>query len=132
MQTRIIHDCTRGALEGRTSFLDTVKALRAIGVERYYADLVRMEKVFYARNGETTIERLAIADQPPLGEGFDEAGLIAALRSVQQRQSDYPEFLRQSLRSGCVSYVVYLDGGFTAYFGRRGETYVEKFPVLGL
>lgn len=132
MQTQIIHDCTRGALEGRTSFLDTVKALRAIAVERYNADLVRMEKVFYARNGETTIERLPIADRPLLAEAFDEAGLIAALRSVQQRPIDYPEFLRQSLRAGCVNYVVNLDGGFTAYFGRRGETYIEKFPALGL
>lgn len=129
MQTRIIHDCTRGALEGRTSFLDTVKALRAIAVERYYADLVRLEKVFYARDGETTIERLPISDVPQVADAFDEAGLIATLRSVQQRQIDYPEFLRQSLRAGCVSYVVYLDGGMTAYFGRRGETYIEKFPA---
>lgn len=129
MQTQVIHDHIKGALEGRTSFLATVKALIGIEVERYYTDLVRMEKVFYAKNGESCIERLPISARPELAEAFDSDALKATLVEVQHRRIDYPEFLRRSLRAGCTSYVVYIDGLFTVYFGRKGETLVEPIPL---
>lgn len=129
MQTQLIHQHIVGALEGRTSFLETVRMLRSIEVERYYADLVRMEKVFYAKSGETYIERLPLPEQPALATTFDVDALEATLREVQNRRIDYPEFLRRSLRAGCANYVVYVDGGTAVYFGRNGETLVEPLPA---
>lgn len=128
MQTQIVHERTKGALEGTVSFLETVKVLRDLEVERYYADLVRMEKVFYARNGESCIERLPVSDLPGLADVFDPEALKTTLLEVQHRRIDYPEFLRRSLRAGCTSYVVYIDGSFTVYFGRKGETFIEPIP----
>lgn len=129
MNSKIIHECTKGALEGKISFPETVKKLMGIHIERYYADLVRLEKVFYANNGETYIERLSFADCPFLAEQFDEESINAAIRSIQQNQIDYPEFLRRIIAGGCTSYVVYIDGRFASYFGRKGECYIEKFPT---
>ena len=40
----------------------------------------------------------------------------------------YPEFMRLSRAAGCVGYVTWLAGRRVAYFGRRGETHVERFP----
>ena len=128
MNTKVIHECTTGALEGKTTFPQTVKKLVEIEVERYYADLIRMEKVFYAKNGETCIERLPIASCPPLADRFDEEGVKGSIRQIQQDQIGYAEFLRQIVGHGAASYTVYIDGRLAAYHGRRGECYIEKFP----
>jgi len=128
MNSKIIHECTKGALEGRVSFPETVQQLMSISIERYYADLVRLEKVFYAENGETYIERLSFTDCPSLAGQFDEECINAAIGSIQQKQIDYPEFLRRIIAGGCASYVVYIDGRFASYHGRKGECHIEKFP----
>ncbi|KTD03233.1 DUF1398 family protein [Fluoribacter gormanii] len=128
MNSKIIHECTIGALEGRVSFPETVKKLIDINIERYHADLVRLEKVFYANNGETYIERLSFADCPCLTEQFDAETINAAIRSIQHNEIDYPEFLRRIIAGGCASYVVWIDGQFASYFGRKGECHIEKFP----
>ncbi len=128
MDTKVIHECTTGALAGKVSFPDTVKQLISIGVERYCADLTRMEKVFYAKNHETALERLPVPNSPVVAEQFDEKGVLTAIRAIQQKQIDYPEFLRLIMAGGCASYTVFIDGRHAAYYGRKGECYVEHFP----
>ena len=128
MNTEIIHKCDQGALAGRVSFADTLRNLRAVGVERYYTDLVRMEKTYYSRNGETHVEKLSFLDAPPLADQFDVDGNVKAVRAIQRQEIDYPEFLRRIIASGTTSYFVFVDGGCVAYYGRRGECHIEKFP----
>ena len=128
MNTEIIHKCVQGSLAGQVSFAETLKHLQAIGVERYYTDLVRMEKTYYSRNGETHVERLSFPNVPPLADQFDVEGNVKAVRSIQRQEIDYPEFLRRIIASGTTSYFVFVDGGCVAYYGRRGECHIEKFP----
>lgn len=40
----------------------------------------------------------------------------------------YPEFKRATMAAGCVGYVVWMAGSHVDYFGRKGETHVERFP----
>jgi hypothetical protein len=36
--------------------------------------------------------------------------------------------MQRAVRAGCVGYIAWLAGKQVAYFGRRGETHVERFP----
>lgn len=128
MNTRVIHECTTGALAGQVAFPETVRRLVEIGVERYYADLVRLEKVFYGGPSDSCIERLPLAAAPAVAEHFDEAAIIQALRAIQQKRIDYPEFLRQIMAGGVASYTVFITGRHALYSGRGGERYLEAFP----
>lgn len=128
MDTIVIDECTRGALDGATTFPDTLRRIGPIGVERYQADLVRMEKTFYFKDGRTYVVRLPVAEMPALGVGFDAAAVAGAIKSSQRGEIQYQEFLRLVVAAGCTAYAVFLDGRHAAYYGRKGEIYVEKFP----
>lgn len=128
MDTSVIHACTVGALEGRVSFPETLRRLSAIGIERYHADLIRMEKVFYSNDDQSSIERLPVEQAPAVAEHFDAGMVQATIRESQQGRIDYPEFLRRIMAHGAASYTIFIDGGHAVYHGRRGENYVERFP----
>jgi uncharacterized protein YbcV (DUF1398 family) len=102
--------------------------LQKIGVERYVADLVRLEKTHYSACGDSVSEPLPLSDVPAIAEAFSADRVVAALQAIQQRQSAYPQFLRQIMEAGCVLYWVFLDGRKALYLGRRGEFHVENFP----
>lgn len=127
MKTDVIHACTNGALEGKVTFPETVRRLGEIGIERYHADLVRMEKVFYGNDDQTAIERLPVQNTPAVAGRFDEKGVQATVGEIQQGRIDYPEFLRRIMAHGTASYTIFIDGGYAVYHGRRGEHYIERF-----
>ena len=128
MDTSVIHACTAGALQGTISFPETLRRLSAIGIERYHADLIRMEKVFYGNDDRSLIERLPVENAPAVAETFDAGMVQATIRESQQGRIDYPEFLRRIMAYGAASYTIFIDGGHAVYHGRKGENYVEIFP----
>jgi hypothetical protein len=32
------------------------------------------------------------------------------------------------VKTGCVGYTVWMAGRHVSYYGRKGETYIERFP----
>ena len=66
-----------------------------------------------------------------VADAFDAPGVKAAIRGAQQGVVMYPEFVHLTKQAGCASYVVWIAGRHVTYFGRRGETHVERFPDLG-
>lgn len=128
IDSAVIQECTQGSFNGSMTFEEVVRRLGAAGVERYEADLVRMEKTYYGRSGETERETLPLQDPPAVAERFSEEGVKQALRAVQQREIGYPEFLRRILAAGATGYSVFLEGRRAIYFGRLGDVYVERFP----
>lgn len=128
MEAQVIHTSTVKAIEGKITFPEVVKQLMQIGIERYHADLVRMEKVFYKHDGQTYLERLPVSDMPEVSPSFDAALVQAAIVSIQKQEIHYPEFLRRVKRAGASAYDVFLDGRQAIYYGRKGEMHVEKFP----
>jgi uncharacterized protein YbcV (DUF1398 family) len=68
------------------------------------------------------------ADVPP----FNEAALIAALRTDQAGNSTFPEFLQAAWRAGVVRYDVDFAARTCAYYGCNDERYVETYPVVSL
>src|SRR5579875_304514 len=125
MDHAVLEECTRLAFENRMTFPETVKRLAAIGVERYHADLSRLEKTYYGISGEIAQEQLPLSNPSAIGGQFSESGVVDALRAIQANKIDYGEFLRRIMEAGTVSYDVFLEGRKAIYTGRKGEFYVE-------
>lgn len=129
LDVSVILETTRLAFADRMPFPASCAALTKIGVERYVADLVRLEKTHYDAQGDSVTDPLPLTDAPAIAEEFSEEAIIAALQAIQARRADYPQFLREIMAAGCVAYAVYLLGRRAIYFGRRGEFHVERFPT---
>jgi uncharacterized protein YbcV (DUF1398 family) len=128
MDTTVAHACKQGSLNGTLTFPQVVERLQGGGIERYYADLVRRETVYYGVDGDVHGEALPLSGLPSVADELDEAGVRAALAASQQGQIQYPEFVRRIMAAGAASYTVYIQGRKAHYMGRHGDSYVEVFP----
>lgn len=128
MNENVIRECTERSFAGTIRFPEVVERLGAVGVERYTADLTRLEKTVYDASGESFVEPLPLADAPPVADDFSAPGVLKALADVQQGRIGYPEFLRRIMAAGVASYGVFLGGRRALYVSRRGEVHVERFP----
>jgi uncharacterized protein YbcV (DUF1398 family) len=122
-----IERCARSSKDGTAHFPDIVAALVGAGVESYFADYRADVTTYYLPDGSTHAVALAPPDVAISGD-FDAAAVQQAIRGAQAGRVMYPEFLRLSRAAGCVGYVTWLAGRHVTYFGRRGETHVERFP----
>ncbi len=129
MDQSVLHECLAAAFAGRMTFPESVGRMMETGVERYHADLTRLEKTHYGLDGSTHLETMPLADAPAAPAAFSDAGVQAAITTIQQRQIDYLEFLRRVMAAGTASYSVYLNGRKAIYFGRNGDFHVEPFPA---
>ena len=123
----IMNECTEGSDGERLAFPEVVAKLAAAGVERYRADLVRAEKIYYLPDGESHLTPSHRIDCPP-AVAFSADGVRDAVRAIQAGRIRYREFCARILEAGCVDYIVSLAGRRAIYFGRTGESTVEMFP----
>lgn len=123
INVNIINECTTRKL----SFPEVIQQLSAIDIESYYMDLIRMQKTYYSRSGESHIEPVLIEDLPTLASNFDEEKIIDAIHASQKGQIDYHAFIKRIIGSGTARYTVYLDGKCVIYTGRKGESHIENF-----
>jgi uncharacterized protein YbcV (DUF1398 family) len=130
MQSEIIHvlqECTEASDEERIAFPEVVMKLMQAGVERYHADLLRAEKIYYLPSGDSHRVAAGSIEATPAND-FVAAGVEAAVRAIQQKKIQYREFCERIAQAGCVGYMVSLAGRRAVYYGRSGENYVEPFP----
>lgn len=128
MDIQVLHDCLASALQGKMGFPETIQRMAATGVERYRADLVRMEKMHYSADGETHLEAIPLAGAPRIPTELSREGVKAALLAVQRGENLYDEFLSRIMAAGVTDYGVWLRGRLAIYFGGTGDFYVEHFP----
>lgn len=124
---RRIRETFDGSNNGRLHFGEVIGMLGEAGVESYLVDYRGRHATYYLLDDAT----LALPIETPeveLAQQFDAQALVAAIRGAQRGEVMYPEFKRRSMLAGCVGYVVWLAGSHVTYFGRRGETHVERFP----
>lgn len=122
-----ITECAQASAAGRIHFGEVVATLIGVGVESYHVDYRAGRSTYYFPDGEvltleTHLSREDVAD------AFDAASVKEAIRGAQQGTVMYPEFVRRTKQAGCASYVVWIAGRHVTYFGRRGETHLERFP----
>ena len=125
---RTMQECTDGSDHERISFPEVVMKLTQAGVERYHADLLRAEKIYYLPSGESHRVQAAQIETVP-AMVFTADGVAAAVRAIQTRQIKYREFCERIAQAGCVGYMVSLTGRRAVYDGRSGDSYVEPFPA---
>ncbi|MDF3823098.1 hypothetical protein P3G55_24620 [Leptospira sp. 96542] len=112
---------------GNISFGQVIGQLAAAGVEAYHVDYRAARSTYYLPNGET--HTLGF-EQPtrPVAPDFSAEAMVAAIRGAQAGTVKYPEFKPLSQAAGCASYTVWITGRHVSYYGRKGETHVERFP----
>src|SRR5579862_8707705 len=81
-------------------FPEVIKRLTAIGIERYYTDLMRMEKIYYSHNGDSYVERMPIEDMPQLADKFNDAKIVESIRANQKDEIDYHNLIRNIVAAG--------------------------------
>jgi uncharacterized protein YbcV (DUF1398 family) len=123
----VLEACTTESDAERVTFGEVVMKLMGAGVERYHADLLRAEKIYYMPDGESALTPCHALDAAP-AEEFAPRGVDAAVRAIQHGEIKYREFCARIAQAGCVGYLVSLAGHRAVYYGRTGETHVEMFP----
>ncbi len=125
---QIIEQCAKASNDGTAYFGDIVATLMGAGVESYFVDYRNHQTTYYTRSDETLTTDLPGTNYE-CAQMFDAAAVQAAIRGAQRGEVMYPEFKRLSQEAGCIGYIVWLAGEHVTYFGRRGETHVERFPA---
>ena len=123
----LIHEAAQGSSESRLHFGQVISLLMQAGVESYTVDYRAQRSTYYLPDGEaldldTPMPDVAVA------QDFGAAALLAAIRGAQQGVVMYPQFKALSRQAGCVGYTVWIAGRHVSYYGRKGETHVERFP----
>jgi uncharacterized protein YbcV (DUF1398 family) len=128
MDTLIMHEVSLKTQEGKMTFPEVVGRLLEAGVESYFVDFAAGRKIFYAADGATHSEAMVLK-LDPVAEEFSAPEVIAAIRGAQADTVRYPEFVKRSAAAGVIAYWAFLAGKQVVYFGRKGETHVERFPA---
>jgi uncharacterized protein YbcV (DUF1398 family) len=123
-----MEECTEASDQELTSFPEVVMKLMQAGVQRYHADLLRAEKIYYLPSGESHRVPATHLDVAP-APAFAADGVAAAVRAIQNGKIQYREFCERIAQAGCVGYMVSLTGRRAVYYGRSGDSYVEPFPA---
>lgn len=112
---------------GRIHFGQLVGKLMHAQVESYHVDYRSGRTTCFLPQSETMDLRFELP-KTIIAEAFDASALRSAIRGAQQGKVMYPEFKELSQQAGCVGYTVWITGRHVTYFGRQGETHIERFP----
>lgn len=115
------------SLAGEIEFPEILATLVREGVESYQIDFLRDECRYYARNGESLVEKVPFAHDRVAAE-FSAEGLDAVNERVQAKQATFADFAREAPAVGCAFYTVYLTAKKVRYFGRDGGEYTQYLP----
>jgi uncharacterized protein YbcV (DUF1398 family) len=127
MNTEVMKEALEASELGKSTFPQMVGKLVAVGVESYFADLVRGEETFYMPSGETHVVKMSLA-LGKIADEFSQNGIVSAIRAAQSDEIRYPEFVKRARTAGVAAYWAFLTGKKVVYFGRKGEFHVEEFP----
>ncbi len=122
-----IERCIEASKQGTLHFGQVVATLSGVGVESYHADYRTGVTTYYLPDGDT-LDHAVPQPEVAIGMEFDAEAVRDAIRGAQRDEIRYPEFMKRTRAAGCIGYIVWIAGRHVTYFGRRGETHVERFP----
>lgn len=124
----LLEECIRRSHEGSIDFPSVVKELIEAGVESYQVDYRRKANTYYLSSGEVYSLNVQIPDLP-IAVNFHQDKVQELIKGAQTGRVKYQEFVRLTMQSGCVGYIVWISGRQVTYFGRCGEIHIEPFPA---
>ncbi|WP_079416366.1 DUF1398 domain-containing protein [Thiomonas intermedia] len=113
--------------QGTIAFGEVIRQLTGVEVESYHVDYRAGRATYVLPEGDPldlAFERPA----RPIAPALDGDALRNTILAAQQGKVMYPEFKRLSQAAGCIGYTVWLAGRQVTYYGRKGETHIERFP----
>lgn len=128
MNTEIIAEAARAALDGTMAFPEIVRRLIETGVEYYHVDYVARRKTFYSAAGDTVITPIPYEGLPAVAAEFNGPALRAAILDSQRHGQPYRDFTRRAMEAGVQGYIAFLRGQRVTYWGRGGDQHTEWFP----
>jgi len=108
------------------------EVLRQAGVTRNLWVLPACQSLYLTNDGPVVMQGAPLVSGTADVPVFDRDALIHALRTDQAGNSTFPEFLAASWRAGVVRYDVDFAARTVAYYGCKGEQYVESYPAVDL
>jgi uncharacterized protein YbcV (DUF1398 family) len=128
-QNTCAQNCLDAAEANTMPFLDIIGRLIEAGFESYTIDFRRSTAIYYLPSGES-IELRFPADEVAVEADFNDDALQGAILEAQTLAPgySYKMFRRKAKRAGCAGYLVSFLGRRAVYFGRTGDTHVERFP----
>ncbi|MGC4087738.1 MAG: DUF1398 family protein [Polyangiaceae bacterium] len=123
---QFIEESLAASHAGTRSFGEIVVRLAQHGVESYRVDYRDGSATYFLPSGDSYRASLRVPELA-IGERFDAPAVVEAIVGSQQGRVKYPEFIERSMRAGCVTYTVWISGRQVTYFGRNGESHVERF-----
>jgi uncharacterized protein YbcV (DUF1398 family) len=123
----IIQSTFDASNSGSIHFGQVIGQLMGAGVEAYHVDYRSGRTTCYMPDGDT-LDLTFELPRHGINETFDGDAVRSAIRGAQQGKVMYPEFKHISQDAGCIGYTVWIAGRHVTYFGRRGETHMERFP----
>jgi len=106
------------------------EVLRHAGVQANRWSLPSCQSVYVMKEGSVVQQGTPLVIGTHAVPDFDEAALIAALRTDQQGRSTFPEFLKATWNAGVIGYDVDFERRKVTYYGARGESYAESYPAV--
>ena len=107
-----------------------VKNLKNFDIESYEVTVSTHDRTFRTNNGEEqtikgTLPQLVCAQK------FNLDAVRVAVKRTQQKQTDYPTFLKEIAEAGIHTYIADLKEMRIIYKGKTaGEEYAENIPVV--
>lgn len=121
--------CLAAAHDGSMAFPAIVGTLIEAGFEGYVVDYRRQVSISYLPDGDS-VELPHHRSAGTVAAAFDADAVAAAVREAQENGPGYTYagFCEKVRAAGCAGYFVSFLGRRVVYFGRTGETHVERFP----
>lgn len=113
--------------KGTIHFGEVIQQLMSVQVEAYFVDYRSGRSTYFLPNDET----LDLSFEKPnqkITEDFQGDSIRSFILDAQKGKVMYPEFKQLSQTAGCIGYMVWITGQHVTYYGRKGETHVERFP----
>jgi uncharacterized protein YbcV (DUF1398 family) len=106
------------------------EVLHRAGVSRNIWQIPSAQSLYETRDGTVVDQGVPLVTGMVDVPAFNENALIQAIRTDQAGESTFPEFLRSVWEAGVVWYEVDFDKREVAYYGQKGEKYLEAYPVV--
>lgn len=108
------------------------EALRQAGVQINRWSLPSCQSVYVMKEGSVVQQGTPLVMGVHEIAKFDRDALIKALRVDQEGKSTFPQFLEATWKAGVTDYEVDFNERKCTYFGARGESYTEEYPIVEL
>jgi uncharacterized protein YbcV (DUF1398 family) len=127
MNRKLVRDTFDASNAEQIHFGEVIARMINAGVESYSVDYRSHSATYYGTSGEALTLEME-ASPHGIDKDFAAERVQEAIRGAQKGAVMYQEFKRRTMQAGCVGYTVWIAGRHVTYFGRKGETHVERFP----